>query len=370
MPQRRRSHAPRASKRRVLLVTHPVDYGNYVFAKNLRRMFEHGGAFDLEHHAFSPEEVNYTQKKLSKLDRFRRTKEARLRDAFAMRKLFAQARRERRVVVYQGISPALFCTPWHQQLETYVVLDWTRKLYEPIRNKTMSPPLLTLLHKAVVRWSVSGVIGVTDAVVRSLLNDYGAPPRKVHKGRMPFDVDHFRPSRSLSEDAVRLLFVGGDFHRKGGDRLLRWYERSGHAANVELTIVTQSDVRVPEGVRLIQNDPKFSPVEAFSQNDLFVLPTRYDAYPQVLGEAACSGLGIVTTTEALGAPEVIDEGENGFIVGSDDAFCDAMDRVVSSPALLRAMKQKSRAKMEAEFTFEACFSAIEDVLFASEKVPA
>jgi glycosyltransferase involved in cell wall biosynthesis len=43
------------------------------------------------------------------------------------------------------------------------------------------------------------------------------------------------------------------------------------------------------------------------------LPTNQDAFPYVLGEAAISGLTIITTKFALGAPEVIIHGESGYI---------------------------------------------------------
>lgn len=353
---------PDRQARRILLITHAVDFGNYVFANNLVRMFQQDAALDLQHHAFSSDEVEYAGRDLSKSKRFVLTKGARIRESLAMRHLFGQARREGRVIVYQGISPALFCTPWHRGCPSYVILDWTRKLYEPIRNKRMSPAGVTLLHKAILRRSVSGVVGLTDAVVQSLLDDYETPASKVHKGRMPFDVEGFEPSRDRDDGVVRILFVGGEFYRKGGDRLLEWYRRSG-AENVELTIVTQSDVEVPDTVRLIRNDPKFSPADEFSRNDLFVLPTRYDAYPQVLGEAASAGLGIITTDTALGASEIIDPGKNGFVVAGDGELQAVLDRVVGDADEIRRLKGHSRRKMAEQFSYSACYEAIAPVVF-------
>ena len=90
----------------------------------------------------------------------------------------------------------------------------------------MSPPWLTLIHRQVLN-SQKCVIGLTDVVVREIANDYGVKFHNIKKARLPFskDLDVFIPSPSRDDKIVRILFVGSDFHRKGGDVLLKWFVR-------------------------------------------------------------------------------------------------------------------------------------------------
>ena len=62
-----------------------------------------------------------------------------------------------------------------------------------------------------------------DWVAQSLRDDYGVPANKITAVSPGVDQALLRPDVSVraGDSTVRLLFVGGDFHRKGGDLLLR-----------------------------------------------------------------------------------------------------------------------------------------------------
>jgi glycosyltransferase involved in cell wall biosynthesis len=87
-----------------------------------------------------------------------------------------------------------------------------------------------------------------------------------------------------------------------------------------------------------------------------VLPTNCDSYPSVLGEAACAGLAILTTKNALGASEVIQNGENGYICDSSEALLEKLTSLIKNKELLVIMKQNSRKLMEKEFADEIIFN--------------
>jgi glycosyltransferase involved in cell wall biosynthesis len=143
---------------------------------------------------------------------------------------------------------------------------------------------------------------------------------------------------------VRVLFVGGDFARKGGPDLLAALQGLPEA---ELDVVTGGEVGpVPASVRcrvhrgLGPGDPAL--LELYRRADLFALPSRGDCLPQVLAEAAASGLPLVAT--ATGAmPEIVHDGTNGFLVpvGSPQDLRAALRRLVGDPELRRSMGQES-----------------------------
>lgn len=67
--------------------------------------------------------------------------------------------------------------------------------------------------------------------------------------------------------------------------------------------------------------------------DIFVLPSRAEAFGSVFAEAALSCLALVGTNVG-GIPEQIEDGVNGLLVSPDDeiALADALEKVISDPA--------------------------------------
>src|SRR5206468_3682262 len=94
---------------------------------------------------------------------------------------------------------------------------------------------------------------------------------------------------------ARVLFVGGDFKRKGGPALLE-VMRGPLAGWCELHVVTQAEVAPQPGVvvhrGLQANSPEL--LRLFATADIFVLPTMADCLAVVLMEATAAGLPVIT----------------------------------------------------------------------------
>lgn len=88
-------------------------------------------------------------------------------------------------------------------------------------------------------------------------------------------------------------------------------------------------------------------------SDLLVLPTQREGFPNVVIEAAASGLPVVTTN-ATGAIDSVIQGETGFIVSKTDcrSLARAITTLAEDAALRRAMGLSARRRVEAEFTNE------------------
>jgi hypothetical protein len=194
-----------------------------------------------------------------------------------------------------------------------------------------------LAAAAIVTWS--------RLAADSLVADYGVPACSVNIIPPGVDLDRFRPLDGPRPDgAVRVLFVGGDFGRKGGPDLLVALQG---LPNTELDVVTASEVgplpaalkcRVHRGLR--PGDPAL--LKLYRHADVFALPSRGDCLPQALAEAAASGLPIVATaTGAIG--EIVRDPANGFLVpvGAISDLRQALRRLVESPELRRGMGQAS-----------------------------
>jgi colanic acid/amylovoran biosynthesis glycosyltransferase len=99
---------------------------------------------------------------------------------------------------------------------------------------------------------------------------------------------------------------------------------------------------------------------------LFCLPSRVgpngdsEGIPNVLKEAMASGMPVVSTYHA-GIPELVEDGTSGYLVAERDveALADRLERLVTTPDKWRAMGQAGRAKVEAEFSWEAIARQLE-----------
>lgn len=91
---------------------------------------------------------------------------------------------------------------------------------------------------------------------------------------------------------------------------------------------------------------------AIAQADCVVLPSYYrEGVPRSLLEAAAMGR-LIITTDHPGCRDVVDDGENGYLVQPQDSqsLADAMYKVlILSPEERSCMGVKSRQKMEHEF---------------------
>jgi glycosyltransferase involved in cell wall biosynthesis len=332
---------------KLLIITFPVDLGNLTLERNLLGIFE--GRCDLtsyrfadrQSHSFENAGPNYKQ---NLRDRFRQ--------CLSLRRAVRSAAADGRTILFHNISPALFSFGAWPSGRTFVVTDWTRKLNET-PEKRMSPPWLTRMHAKVLK-SARGIICLTDAVKSSVVHNYGIDPSKVLRAHMPFDITRFAPSDFSVPARPRVLFIGGDLKRKGGDLLLESFP-SKLRPYCDLTFVTNASTPDVDGVRFVRNlsykDPRHA--ELLRSHDLLLLPTKQEGYPQVIGEAAAAGLAVVTTKYALGAPDVIIDGQTGFICESPEAAIDKASELVKSPAQIRPLKEQSRAHMEEHFSKEA-----------------
>lgn len=204
---------------------------------------------------------------------------------------------------------------------------------------------------------------------QSLVDDYGAPADKVSVIPPGIDLEKWNFPRDgvAKSGPVRLLFVGGDFKRKGGDRLLQAFrERLQTVCDCQLDIVTRdavdisglSNVRVHRG--LGPNAPAL--MDLCAHADLFIFPTLADVLPLAIMEALASGLPVITTT--VGAiTEQVEDGVTGFLIPPDDeaALADRTLRLVKDPALRHRMSVAAREAATRKFSGAQNYSQLLDV---------
>jgi glycosyltransferase involved in cell wall biosynthesis len=201
----------------------------------------------------------------------------------------------------------------------------------------------------------------------SLVSDYGAPADKVEVVPPGIDLTLWNFPRQLSAAAapVRLLFVGGDFRRKGGETLLEAF-RKNLMHRCELDIVTREKVDV-SGLHNVRVHHGLGPnapglMALYSKADVFVFPTLADVLPLAIMEAMASALPVITTN--VGAiSEQIDEGVTGFLIPPNDvsALTGATLRLVEDPQLRHRMGAEARRVADQRFNGATNYARLIDV---------
>jgi glycosyltransferase involved in cell wall biosynthesis len=163
---------------------------------------------------------------------------------------------------------------------------------------------------------------------------------------IPPGVDLTRWRAGDREPAVgrrlRMLFVGGDFRRKGGDMLLD-VMRSSLSDRLELDIVTRDAVIGAPNTRvhrLETNSPELRSL--YHRADLFVMPSRAECFGIAAVEAMAAGLPVLMT-DAGAASEIVDHGRTGWIVKPDvESIVGALTNCVDAPESLPPMGSRGR----------------------------
>jgi glycosyltransferase involved in cell wall biosynthesis len=165
----------------------------------------------------------------------------------------------------------------------------------------------------------------------------------------------------------RLLFVGGDFARKGGHTLLEVF-RARLRGRAELDIVTRDPVEEEPGVRVHRGLAPASPalIRLYHAASVFVLPTRADCYSMAALEAMATGLPVVIGNVG-GISDIVEEGRCGNLVSHSDAraLAGALEALIDDPARRLAYGRTGRAIVERRFDAATAARALMEELSAA-----
>jgi glycosyltransferase involved in cell wall biosynthesis len=199
------------------------------------------------------------------------------------------------------------------------------------------------------------LVGWSNWAKDSFVRDYGAALSKVDVVHPGVDLARFAPrSGEVRRGLPRLLFVGGDFARKGGPLLLEVF-REHLQGRAELDIVTRDPVPPCSGVRVHHGLNAGSPklLSLYQEADVFVLPTMGDCFSIASMEAMAIGLPVVVTNVG-GISDIIEQGRSGYLVARGDARAlnQALESLVDDPEKRRAMGARGREIVESKFNAE------------------
>jgi glycosyltransferase involved in cell wall biosynthesis len=190
------------------------------------------------------------------------------------------------------------------------------------------------------------------------LIDQGVDAKKIRINPYGVDCDQFRVTPRVNLKAIRFVFVGALNARKGVPLLLDAW-RQVATPGAELWLIGQAPaetcalLHATPGVRLLGAVPHDEVAARMQQCDVFVFPSFFEGFGLVLLEAMACGLPVITTTATAG-PDIIVQGENGWLIepGDMSALIETMNYCLEHPGIIQDMRHSARATAE-RFTWEA-----------------
>jgi len=238
-----------------------------------------------------------------------------------------------------------------------------------------------MLREKMLWSSADRLLVVSRAVMADVTEFYGVRPERIRVVYNGVDADLFSPSEegpiplqmaTLAGKQV-VLFVGHFGLRKGIYYVIRAMKRvrrdfpdahllcvGGVPAWLGPTNYRQvltdeiSKNGVEDCVTLLDAVKNTELVEFYRHSKIFVLPTYYEAFPKVVVEAMACGKPVVATRTG-GIPELVEDGENGFLLpfGSTEAIADKLMVLLGDGALRAGMGRRGRERVEKQFTWHA-----------------
>jgi glycosyltransferase involved in cell wall biosynthesis len=210
---------------------------------------------------------------------------------------------------------------------------------------------------------------VSEGTRHELLNHYELSGANVEVIPNGVDLNVFNPRLraterpavrqeiGLTDDDLAIVFSGGDWRRKGLDVALQALSRVADS-NVKLLVAGDDPLR--QEFRALANQLGIEKRvvwlgfrrdlhRIYAASDLFIFPTRYEAFSLATIEAAAAGLPVLMS-QVSGSAELLGDGSNGRILPRDpEAFAAALNEYIASPSLRRMQGEASRSVAEAKF---------------------
>jgi glycosyltransferase involved in cell wall biosynthesis len=231
-----------------------------------------------------------------------------------------------------------------------------------VKSALVKPAYRKALHRARV------FLPRTHWCAGSLIRDFGVKPSSIIVAPGGLDTEVWSPPAEGRGNVVpRLLFVGNDFARKGGDLLLEVFSKRIYPKAV-LRILSKDpalkDKVWPPGVEYLSGlGPAKTEalVDAYRTSDIFVFPTRKDHLGMALTEACAAGLPIIAT-DVGGIHEIVRDGRNGWLVprtAGVDMWAMAILGLIEDKENRERFGRHSREIAETEFSFGTLRSRVE-----------
>lgn len=160
------------------------------------------------------------------------------------------------------------------------------------------------------------------------------------------------PKKVRDYNIKRVIAIGRFSHQKGFDLLLEaWYIINKSISDWHLYIYGNENrepyQRIVDKYQMNHNTHLMGAtkdiVEEISKSSLFVMSSRFEGFPLVLGEAMSCGLPCISFDCPYGPRDIITDGEDGILVenGNIEALAKALEKLIKDVDLRQSMGERA-----------------------------
>jgi glycosyltransferase involved in cell wall biosynthesis len=272
------------------------------------------------------------------------------------------------VITIQNIQPAkqIFLDRQAAFEKISLARKMTRRLYLSVTTKAEAhvyrknpgrrPPLFLPVSRGVQR-ELFKYYDIGDAPVRIVPN---AADINRFKPSSQAERSQWRATNGLEQGDILLVFVGGEWRRKGLDFAIKALAKLPEE-KVKLLVLgkdseqSQFQALAAEwevGNRVIFLGFRRDVAEAMSAADIFLFPSSYEAFSLATIEAGACGLPVVAT-RINGAEDFVIPGETGVFIERDpDHIASVLKPLIENVAGRRRMGENARKMVEERYTWD------------------
>ena len=245
----------------------------------------------------------------------------------------------------------------------WMKIRYPGKIHRFLQSLNPRHKTILQLEQAILDPTKTRMIVTNSQLSKKIIGEYyDYPQDRIHVIYNGVDHTQFTADTSLrNRDILELLFVGQDFKRKGLSPVisaLAMAKNNGHTCKLRVIGSDNPKPYQEQADRIGVSDlitfegPTRQIQDAYRAADLFVFPSLYDPFANVVLESLACGLPAVTTT-TNGSSEIITEGNDGYIIeGATDHLATDIAECISKYCALdneqqQKMRQHARSTAEA-----------------------
>jgi len=197
------------------------------------------------------------------------------------------------------------------------------------------------------------IVALSSFIKRSYVES-GLSEENITRIPLGVDTDHYTPGPATRAQDFRVLYVGHMSVLKGIPYLLQAWDRLGWDGNADATLTlcgaTQgrfSNYLSQWSFQNLQLPGHVNPLQYYRGASVFVCPSLSDSFSKATLEAMSCGKPVIIT-ENVGAKDLIEDGEEGFVVPpmDADALSEKLQYFRESPDEVERMGANAREKAE------------------------
>ena len=270
---------------------------------------------------------------------------------------------------------SLFFTPLNIDIPFVHVSDLNCRYAQKHYLKTEEKFIKTLFeYEEELLTSSFRIIYCSEWIKQEVIEQYHLDPDKIDV--VDFGANIPTPttySIEINTDICRLVFIGKDWERKGGDMLMKIFKllkKDGFPC--ELTIIGSKppDYNDCKDLTVYPSLDKSKPADlkilckVLSESHFLVLPTKFDAFGIVFCEASAYGVPSISANVG-GVSQAIKEGENGYLLPADATASDYAEKikdVFSDRQSYFKLRKSSRNEFETRLNWDVWGDKVNRIL--------